>query len=132
MCRILRLAIVLSIAVISPLCHPTRAYENFSAVYKSYDIPAGPAVETLNEFSAQSELQLLFDYNIVISYMTPHVQGMLTAQKTLEKMLRETNLTYDWINDRTLAVTETSDFCRPELGATAPLPPCRQRKIGTT
>jgi len=72
---------------------------------QTFHIEAGEATLTLNEFSRQSSLQLLFDYNIVRGRKTRAVSGEYAAPVALEKMLADTGLVFDFVNDRTLAVT---------------------------
>jgi outer membrane receptor protein involved in Fe transport len=59
----------------------------------------------LNEFSRQSDLQVLFDFNILRGMKTRAVNGDLESSTALKSMLKGTNLTFDFVNDRTLAVT---------------------------
>jgi iron complex outermembrane receptor protein len=72
---------------------------------QTFHIEAGEATLTLNEFSRQSSLQLLFDYNIVRGRKTRAVSGEYAATAALEKMLADTGLVFDFVNERTLAVT---------------------------
>lgn len=72
---------------------------------QTFHIEAGEATLTLNEFSRQSSLQLLFDYNIVRGRRTQAVSGEYAAIAALEKMLVDTGLVFDFVNERTLAVT---------------------------
>jgi outer membrane receptor protein involved in Fe transport len=59
----------------------------------------------LNEFSRQSDLQVLFDFNILRGMKTREVNGDLDPSTALKSMLKGTNLVFDFVNDRTLAVT---------------------------
>ena len=59
----------------------------------------------LNEFSRQSDLQVLFDFNILKGLKTRAVAGDLEASTALTSMLQGTNLEFDFVNDHTLAVT---------------------------
>jgi iron complex outermembrane receptor protein len=72
---------------------------------QTFHIEAGEASHTLNEFSRQSGLQLLFDYNIVRGRKTRAVSGEWAAPAALKQMLADTGLVFDFVNDRTLAVT---------------------------
>ncbi|HWM69026.1 MAG TPA: STN domain-containing protein [Steroidobacteraceae bacterium] len=72
---------------------------------QTFHIEAGEASLTLNEFSRQSSLQLLFDYNIVRGRRTRAISGEYAAPAALAKMLADTGLVFDFVNDRTLAVT---------------------------
>jgi len=75
---------------------------------QSFHIEAGDATRTLNEFSRQSSLQLLFDYNLVRGRRTRAVSGEYAAAAALRKMLEDTGLVFDYVNDRTLSVTPVS------------------------
>ncbi len=74
---------------------------------QSFHIDAGDATLTLNEFSRQSNLQLLFDYNVVRGRKTRAVSGDYELTAALRQMLAGTGLVFDFVNDRTLAVTLT-------------------------
>ena len=89
------------IATVLLLSFPARAAPKL----QTFHIEAGDATLTLNEFSRQSSLQLLFDYNIVRGRKTHAVSGEYEASAALRQMLADTGLTFDFVNDRTLAVT---------------------------
>src|ERR1700761_7295603 len=59
-----------------------------------FHIEAGDAARTLNEFSRQSGLQLLFEYNIVRGRNTHAVSGEFPPAVALQKMLEETGLVF--------------------------------------
>ena len=75
---------------------------------QAFHIEAGDASRTLNEFSRQSSLQLLFDYNIVRGRKTQAVSGEYSATAALQKMLTGTDLVFDFVNEHTLAITLVS------------------------
>jgi iron complex outermembrane recepter protein len=70
-----------------------------------FHVPAGDAARTLNEFSRQANLQLLFDYNLVQGRRTQAVDGWYEARDALRRMLGDTGLTFKLVNERTFAVT---------------------------
>ncbi|HEY4212035.1 MAG TPA: TonB-dependent receptor [Steroidobacteraceae bacterium] len=70
-----------------------------------FHIAAGEATVTLNEFSRQSSLQLLFDFRQVRGKRTLPVEGSLDPGEALRQMLTNTGLVFDFVNERTLAVT---------------------------
>ncbi|HWM70394.1 MAG TPA: TonB-dependent receptor [Steroidobacteraceae bacterium] len=72
---------------------------------RHYQLKAGDASLMLNEFSRQSDLQVLFDFNILRGMRTQAVEGDLKAEVALKRMLKGTHLMFDFVNDRTLAVT---------------------------
>jgi iron complex outermembrane recepter protein len=70
-----------------------------------FHIEAGDATLTLNEFSRQAGLQLLFDFSVVRGRTTQAVKGPYEPRDALRRMLASTGLTFDFVNPRTLAVT---------------------------
>ncbi len=81
------------------------AAANAAGPHRHFDLEAGDASLMLNEFSRQSDLQVLFDFNILRGMKTRAVTGDLDAATALKLMLEGTNLVFDFVNDRTLAVT---------------------------
>ena len=75
---------------------------------QTFHIEAGDASRTLNEFSRQSSLQLLFDYTIVRGRKTQAVNGEYSATAALHEMLADTGLVFNFVNERTLAITLVS------------------------
>lgn len=73
--------------------------------HRHFELQAGDATVTLNEFGRQSDLQVLFDFNVLKGLKTRAVHGDLDASDALTSMLAGTNLVFDFVNDRTLAVT---------------------------
>jgi outer membrane receptor for monomeric catechols len=59
---------------------------------KSYDIPAGPAMQTLKQFIEQSDEQLLYSADAVQGIRTNAVSGQFTARAALDKMVNGTGL----------------------------------------
>lgn len=89
-----------------------------------FHIPAGDASTTLTEFSNQSQLQLLFDYNIVKGTRTHAIEGSYEPRNALIRMLADTDLRFDFVNARTLTVTRVPVTTPPAATASAPpLPP---------
>jgi iron complex outermembrane receptor protein len=75
------------------------------AALRHFELEAGDASVMLNEFSRQSDLQVLFDFNILRGMKTHAVSGNIDPSTALKTMLKGTNLVFDFVNDRTLAVT---------------------------
>ena len=71
---------------------------------RHFEIEAGDATVMLNEFAHQSDLQVMFDYNILRGMKTRPVSGDLEPSSALKAMLKGTDLMFDYVNDRTLAV----------------------------
>src|SRR5215470_17739284 len=62
--------------------------------HRHFDLEAGDATLMLNEFSRQSDMQVLFDFNILRGMKTRAVSGDLDASTALKAMLKGTNLTF--------------------------------------
>jgi hypothetical protein len=98
-----------------------------SARGATFNLPVGDATRTLNAWSEQSGIQVLFEFNVVRFYMTGSVRGVMSPRAALAGILRGTNLTFDFTNDHTVAVVEAVAVCRPDSGLPVeqlPLPPC--------
>ena len=76
---------------------------------KHFDLPAGDARVMLNRFSEQSEIQLLFDFNQLTGKNTNEVIGDYEPVDALNKLLRGLPVKYEFVNDRTLAMTLIPD-----------------------
>ena len=72
---------------------------------RKFDIAAGDARVTLNEFSRQANLQILFDFAALRGRQTHAVAGMLPPAEALKSMLTDTGLSAQDVNERTLAIT---------------------------
>jgi iron complex outermembrane recepter protein len=71
-----------------------------------FHIEGGDATSTLTEFSRQAHLQLLFDYNVVKGHTTRPLDGSFLPSAALQQLLANTDLEFDFVNERTLAVTQ--------------------------
>ncbi len=69
-----------------------------------FSIPAGDAAETLKNFGAQARLQLLFVNEAVERHATQAVSGELEPRDALERLLAGTGLTFEFVNERTVAI----------------------------
>jgi iron complex outermembrane recepter protein len=81
------------------------ATANAAGPHRRFDLQAGDASLMLNEFSRQSDMQVLFDFNILRGMKTRAVTGDLDVGTALKTMLQGTPLAFDFVNDHTLAVT---------------------------
>lgn len=84
-------------AALSPIAHADQL---------RFEIAAGPAEKTLNEFISQTGLQLLFDFEAVSGLTTRSVSGQLEVKEALSQMLAGTGLVFEFVNDRTIAVVK--------------------------
>ena len=69
-----------------------------------FKISAGTAPEALAEFVRQSGLQVLFDFDAIRNFSTHEVSGQLAPAEALSRMFDGSGLTFEFINDRTIAV----------------------------
>lgn len=79
----------------------TRASKPDKLVFK---IAAGMAPEALAEFVRQSGFQVLFDFDAIRNFNTHEVSGQLEPGEALSRMFAGSGLTFEFINDRTIAV----------------------------
>jgi outer membrane receptor protein involved in Fe transport len=93
-----------ALAFIALMLAPPACFAD-APVTHHFDVPAGNAAEKLNEFSRQAELQVLFNFPLVNSMRTNPVCGDLEARHALTLLLEGTGLVFDFVNERTLAVT---------------------------
>jgi outer membrane receptor protein involved in Fe transport len=85
-----------------------------------FHVEAGDATTTLTEFSRQAHLQLLFDYNVVKGHTTGPLDGRFTPADALRHLLANTDLEFDFVNERTLAVMQRPNPQGPAIAATEP------------
>jgi iron complex outermembrane recepter protein len=67
-------------------------------------IAAGTAPVALSELVRQTGMQVLFDFDAVRHFSTREVVGQLALEEALTTMFEGSGLTYEFINDRTIAV----------------------------
>jgi iron complex outermembrane recepter protein len=101
----IRLAAIAALLLIALLGHSRTAAASPEAV--EFHIASGEATLTLNEFSRQTGLQLLFDFNLVKGRITQAVDGSYEPRDALRHMLENTGLAFAVVNERTLAVKAT-------------------------
>jgi hypothetical protein len=90
----------------------------------AFDVARGPAPYTILRWSEQAHLQVLFNFDLVTEFDTVAVTGTFEPLDALRRMLKRTHLRARYTNARTVAVFEDQNYCHPEWGAAAPLPPC--------
>jgi len=91
------------------------AYADAASIPLEFHIPGGDATAALTEFSRQARLQLLFDYDVVKGHTTKPLDGLYTPAAALQRLLGDTDLEFDFVNERTLAVTRK----KPPIDATS-------------
>ena len=97
-----------------------------------FHIEGGDATTTLTEFSRQARLQLLFDYNVVKGHTTKPLDGILQPAEALRRLLANSDLDFDFVNERTLAVMQKrlpAESTQPAVEPGPPRHPSRHAKI---
>ena len=87
----------------------------------SINIPAQPLEEALLELSKQASFQLVVDSTVVAHMYTPIVTGKMPIREALSRMLRDTNLTYQWSGAHTVTIAHKASL-RPVSSSAAPDP----------
>jgi|HubBroStandDraft_4_1064222.scaffolds.fasta_scaffold00083_7 iron complex outermembrane receptor protein len=98
-----------------------------------FDIAAQPMPQALKRFAAQAHVQLLFDYKAVEALKTSTVRGRFEAADALGLLLRGTGLTFQQVNDHTIAISRagpTSD-ARDASQSQSPSDPANSQNPGT-
>jgi len=93
-----------------------------------FHIEGGDATTTLTEFSRQARLQLLFDYNVVKGHKTEPLDGSLQPAEALRRLLAHTDLDFDFVNERTLAVMQRKASADGPKAAAQPKPSKRSSR----
>jgi len=109
-------------------CTAARAAESYY-----FDIEAGPAEATLNEWSKQSDYNIMFNFRILSGVRTKAVQGKMDPFIALRVMLGETHLYFDILERRTVSVLAREPFCDSVIANSylpdlPPTPPCQARR----
>ena len=97
---------------------------------RQFHIGAGEAQVTLYEFSRQSGLQMLYDFDAVIGIRTREVNGEMEPAVALRQMIDGTRLAFEFVNDGTVTIIPVRDAAasgRQELGDVPALARLRSR-----
>jgi len=79
-----------------------------SAQIKYFDIPAGPAEQTLIDFAKQSDLTIVFPYTKVTTKTTNAIVGSLQIEQAVNNMLDGTGLVASFETDGILTIKRVS------------------------
>jgi iron complex outermembrane receptor protein len=82
-------------------------------------VPAGPLTPALNQYAAQSGLQILFDANLAAGRHTQGARGNLTPHQALSQLLAGTGLAYRFTNSRTVSLYRLNTSERGAVNAPA-------------
>lgn len=91
--RLIGLAVALALCSANALAEPVQ-----------FSIPAGDAAETLKAFGAKAGVQLLFVTGAADKRPTPALNAKLEPAEALQRLLQGTGLTFEFVNERTVAV----------------------------
>src|SRR5262245_53675042 len=73
------------------------------------DVPAQPLNRALNAFAEQSGLRIVF-YTDVAEGVTSHpLIGSLTPEKALKILLADSNLQYEFVDERTVTIVPAAE-----------------------
>jgi outer membrane receptor protein involved in Fe transport len=70
----------------------------------NFDIPSQSLATALQEFAAQTGLQVAVETSLTTGKQAPAVKGQLSKQDVLERLLQGTGLVYRFLDNRTVAV----------------------------
>lgn len=70
-----------------------------------FDIAAGPASVSLPQYTAQSQLQVVFAYDDVQGLTTAEIRGEFEPEEALERLTRGTPLHYEFITSDAVTLT---------------------------
>jgi iron complex outermembrane receptor protein len=89
----------------------------------TYQIRVAPQsfAQALRSFADQTQLQVVYPAELGAGLTSPGAQGTLTAEQALQSLLNGTGLSYQFINDRTIAIGAP----KPGRGADAGAPSLR-------
>ncbi len=78
-----------------------------------FRIPATDAASALTEFSTQSGMQVLFDFDVVQGLRTAQLDGRHPIRDALKKLLAGTGLTFREVNENTVSVVRDAPTPEP-------------------
>ncbi|HET7812067.1 MAG TPA: TonB-dependent receptor [Steroidobacteraceae bacterium] len=102
------------------------------AAARDFHIAAQDAASALAEFGAQSQMQLLFDYEAVQGVRTHALRGQWEVPEALGKLLADTGLSFTLINERTVSIVraEPPSTAAGRNGPRATAPLAKRTDIG--
>ncbi len=104
-----RIAAVLGIAFyMGANCAPVAAADLDTAI--EFHIQAQPLESALLELSKEASIQLVLDSSVVAAKNSSTISGKMSIREALDRLLRDTELTYRWSGDRTVTVAPRAMF----------------------
>src|SRR5580658_1428557 len=115
-----RIVAILGIALyMGASCAPVAAADLDTPI--EFHIQAQPLESALLELSKEASIQLVLDSSVVAAKNSSMVSGKMPIREALDRLLRDTELTYRWSGDRTVTVAPramfrpTSELATPAL-----------------
>jgi len=82
------------------------AWAQQGSAVSNFDVPAGNLAQGVNGISQQSGVQVIYDIALLNGKQVPALKGRLTFEQALERTLRGTGLTYEFINPSTVVLKQ--------------------------
>lgn len=73
-------------------------------IKESVSLPSGDLAPALSQFADSRKLYLIYAQDDVLNHRTPGAAGELTADETLNQLLKDTGLTYRYLDDKTITI----------------------------
>ena len=84
----------------------TSASSHISAATRiSFDIPAGPLGDALQQLSSQASLQLLYEPSVVFSKNSKAIKNVLTPQDAIQQLVENLDISWRLVNGKTIAIS---------------------------
>ena len=68
------------------------------------ELPAEPLADAINKLALQIDVDIIYELGSCGDFMTPDVRGILTVRQALDRLLRGTQLHYEFVDDRSVRV----------------------------
>jgi hypothetical protein len=72
---------------------------------REFHIPAGDCSETLDKFAEQADRSVLYDYTALKGVRTQSVEGLMTPEEALRRMLAQTGVSFETVGNHVVAIT---------------------------
>lgn len=111
--RLLAIALLFTTPVVAgPVAAPTRS----AAALVHFDIPAGNFLQTIDLFSQQSEITVIYLFDGVEKRETPAISGDFTPAEALERMLFGLEIVPQFGEGKVVTLRRAGDLRAPSLG----------------
>lgn len=109
-------------------CVPVAAADLDTPI--DFHIEAQPLESALLELSKEASVQLVLDSSVVAAKNSAAISGKMPIREALDRLLRDTELTYRWSGDRTVTVAPRAAF-RPTSKASGDEVPALEEVVVT-